>query len=401
MSGSDQKSPVFLFLQGPLSSFYSQIADHLIQNGAIVHKINFCGNDIMDWRHKGALTYRGTLEDWPSYLTETATQLGVTHLLMHGDRRPYHKPAVEWAAENGITVYVTELGYLRPDWITIEPWGTSTLSHFPKDPTVISKIAKDLPSFDRSRKYPDSIWAIIHQEIRWTVFNLIFKWKFPHFQTHRSQSPWIVYSGWLLSKLRAVFFKRITVRMLPSDVPFYVMALQLEGDFQLRDHSPFNSMAEGVEHVVASFAKYAPNNAQLVLKTHPHEFNGRQLRRKVEKILTDYNVSPRVSMIENVPIGELCAKAAGFVTVNSSAGFEALDVGCPTCTITPTIYDIDGITHQGHINEFWQGASPPSLKLLENLRRALTDTIQVRGTLYDKMGKRAGAHAVATVLEKI
>jgi capsule polysaccharide modification protein KpsS len=45
------KQRAFLFLQGPLSSFYSKIADVLIDQGEAVYRVNFCGNDARDWRH--------------------------------------------------------------------------------------------------------------------------------------------------------------------------------------------------------------------------------------------------------------------------------------------------------------------------------------------------------------
>jgi len=390
--------PVILFLQGPLSSFYSEIASYLIDENIEVHKINLCGNDVADWHHESTFNYTGTLDNWIEYLDDTAKKLGITHILMHADRRPYHKIAVEWAKQNSVEVYVTELGYLRPDWITIEPWGTSSFSQFTREPKVIHEMAKEQPDFNLAQKYQDSVIPIIAQEARWTFFNLLYKWKFPNFQTHRSESPWHVYPGWIISKLRGFVTKTIKPINTFYKSPYFVMALQLEGDFQLRDHSPFDSMAEGIEHVVQSFAVHAPKEATLVLKLHPHESNRYNLIKKISQIANLHNLTNRISTIENIPITKLCEKASGFITINSSAGFEALAARCPSYTICKTIYSIEGLTFQGTIDDFWKQKTQPDMTLLNDLRKALYYSIQVRGTLYNKNGRNDAALAIARKL---
>ncbi|MEO1065910.1 MAG: capsular biosynthesis protein, partial [Pseudomonadota bacterium] len=146
---------VFLFLQGPLSNFYSEIAKHLIDAGETVLKIHICGNDKMDWHHKGAFDYRGTLTNFERFLEENLTPFAVTHIILHGDRRPYHRAAIRWARRYEIEIIATELGYLRPDWMTIEYGGTSTGSHFPNDAETIQEIASKVSDFDSKTIYSD------------------------------------------------------------------------------------------------------------------------------------------------------------------------------------------------------------------------------------------------------
>lgn len=354
--------------------------------GVEVHKINICGNDIMDWHHKGAINFDGKLEDWPDFLSQTARKLGVTHILLHGDRRPYHKPAIQWAKGHSAKVFVTELGYLRPDWITIEPWGTSMMSLFPRTRHEIENICGSNTELDLTPIYPDNLWSIIYQEFRWTFFNLLYKRRFPHFTTHRSQSPWLVYSGWLISKLQAKISKQYDVAQLPKDKPYFIMGLQLEGDFQLRENSPFNSVSECIEYVIKSFANNAESNSYLIFKPHPHEFRQRKLKKDIEELANKFKIKDRIRIVKNVPISTLCKDAAGFITVNSSAGFEALSVNCPTCTVAQTIYSIKGLTFQGTTDEFWRSVSRPDQSLLKLLQVALSNSIQVRGTLYNRKG---------------
>jgi capsular polysaccharide export protein len=42
-------------------------------------------------------------------------------------------------------VICTELGYLRPDWLTVEYDGMSTYSRFPRDPSAIRELARQFP----------------------------------------------------------------------------------------------------------------------------------------------------------------------------------------------------------------------------------------------------------------
>ena len=61
----------------------------------------------------------------------------------------------------------------------------------------------------------------------------------------------------------------------------------------------------------------------------------------------------------------------------------------------PTLYDVEGLTHQGELDLFWQEAEMPTPDLLHTLIAGLTKTIQVRGTLYKRAGRKAAATAVA------
>jgi len=392
----------FLFLQGPLSSFYSEIAGCLMRAGRRVVRVNVCGNDVMDWRHHGALDYRGTCDGWPAFLEERVAPLGIACVVLHGDRRPYHRAAIAWAKRRGIEVVVTELGYLRPDWMTIERGGCSAGSHFPVDPRIIRAIAARVPPVEEAVVYPHSTLRLIVQELRFTLFNALYRWRFPHYRSHRPRGPLTVYSGWLAGQLRASRLRRAggagLRALLASGQRFHVFALQLADDYQIRDHSPFADVAAAVEHVVGSFAAHAPSDTVLVLKPHPQEYARRRLMRAIAAAGDRHAVGHRLRVVEGVPVGVLCEMAAGFVTVNSSAGFEALAAGCPTFAIMPTLYDCEGLTFQGPLDRFWSAGSAPDAALNTSLRRALAGTVQVRGTLYHREGVKAAACAAAARL---
>lgn len=393
----------FLFLQGPLSDFYDRIAAHLIRAGHRVYKVHLCGNDVMDWSQPGAVSFRGSLDTFEPFLEDRFGHRAITHMLYHGDRRPYHRKAVHWADKHQINCVTTELGYLRPDWMTIEYRASSTGSYFPTDPDQIRQVASDCPDVTFEPRYKDSTFSLIAQEARFTVFNLLFWPFFPRYMSHRSQSPFVVYSGWLMAKTKAIARHLLGATLQDPtladlqqrDIPYFILGLQLDGDFQLRDHSPFASLTEVLEIVLLSFAHHAPDKAHLIIKPHPHESRHRALARAIGKIAARLGVEERMTISRAPTIRTLCAEASGFVTVNSSAGFEALDVACPTLSIMPTLYDVDGLTHQGSLETFWTEAQRPNTHLFQSLKRAMVGHIQVRGTLYNREGREDAARLIA------
>lgn len=383
-----------LFLQGPLSSYYAEIARRVKKTGTAVTKVHFCGNDIVDWRHKNALHFRDSFQAWPKYLTNLIQKHNITDIVMHGDQRPYHKIAVQIAHRQNIRIWVTEMGYLRPDWMTIEPDGISTLSKFTNKPDRLLELDQkdnnDIPII-----YEDSTISLMAQEARFTIFNFLFSPYFRHYKSHRVQPQLKLYTGWLSSKISKLLSPLQGKPDYASREPYFVMALQLDGDLQLTQHSPFQSMYQAIKYVMASFSKFAPKDTYLVLKTHPQAFNTRYLIAKTKILAANLNISDRVYYEKGSTVSKLCTNATGFVTVNSSAGFEALETGCPTCCIMPTIYDVDGLTHAGKLDYFWSKPKKPNNDLLKRLRKTLINTIQVRGTLYNRNGRKAAAIEVA------
>jgi capsular polysaccharide export protein len=73
--------------------------------------------------------------------------------------------------------------------------------------------------------------------------------------------------------------------------------------------------------------------------------------------------------------------ARGLVCVNSTSATLALARGIPVCTIGEAIYDMDGLTHQGHLDSFWADPTPPEPGVYPAFRRVLVDRCLVRGGL--------------------
>ena len=87
-------------------------------------------------------------------------------------------------------------------------------------------------------------------------------------------------------------------------------------------------------------------------------------------------------------------RAAGMVTVNSGAGLEAALAGTPVKPLGRAVWDMEGVTHQGDLEGFWQAPRPPDPDLAEDLRTALDWAAHVPGG-FDGPAAALGAEALA------
>src|SRR5918997_5947822 len=138
----------FLFLQGPISPFFAEVAAGLRALGHAAHRINLCLGDRLFWRGPGAVDYRGRAGDWPAFVGAFLDRHGISDLVLLGEQRPLHRAAIAEARARGVSVAVTDLGYLRPDWVALERDGMGAESRFPREPAAIRALAARCPEHD-------------------------------------------------------------------------------------------------------------------------------------------------------------------------------------------------------------------------------------------------------------
>ena len=193
-----QKRRRFLFLQGPLSPLYARMADLLEHRGHQTMRINFCVGDALDWRRRGAVNYRGRVAEWPAFIDRFLERHSVTDLILHGDRRVYHRIAGDIARRRDVQVIATELGYLRPDWMTIERDATAGGSHFPRDRGEIRRLADASPEIDFTPAFSGHFRKVAIPDVVYNMANTIFWFLYPHYQRHTIYFPPLDYAAWLV-----------------------------------------------------------------------------------------------------------------------------------------------------------------------------------------------------------
>lgn len=390
-----------LILQGPASPFLKGLAAVAEKRGLAVHKINFCLGDAVFWWPRKAEWFKGTDAQWPQYLERLCRDRQITDILMLGDGRPKHAAAIAVAHSLGIRVHVFEHGYLRPDWLTIEPDGMSGRSRFPRQAGQVRTIAAGKPPADLRAHFHSSFLTYALLDLAYHVPNVLLGWiVHPNYRTHGPVHPVVEYAGWIgkafsagRRRREAQAIERRYLPGLPQQSPrFFLSPLQLAGDYQIRIHAPLGDLDRLVEGVIRSFARHAAPDRRLLFKTHPIDNGLSDWRRKIADMAHAQGVGERVDLIDGGDLDRLIARAEGVVTVNSTVGLTALLAAKPVISLGASVYDIPGVTHQGSLASFWTKPEAPEAEMPEALARALIATIQVRGGFIGRAAIESGAH---------
>lgn len=384
----------FLFLQGVCSPFFPRLGDALVRLGHAVHKINYCAGDSLYWRKKNATAFRGQMDRLPAFYANQFSKHAITDIVLFGDCRPVHMPAVQLAKAQNVRVHVFEEGYFRPYWITLEQTGVNGHSLFPRDPDWYITQAKNIPDYGNGTPFAAPFWKRAAHDVAhnfWAGLNPIL---YRGVRSHVPYSPLTEYLGYARRAIR-INAQAKRVRDIESKVlreaeahPFFLLPLQLATDAQIVHHSPFNDMAEALKYTIDSFALHANKTDRLAVKIHPLD-PGLVNYRKLLKIWARHaEVADRVFYLESGHLPTLLTKTKGVVTVNSTVGGSALIHNCPTIALGKAIYDLPGLTFQNGLDEFWKNPSKPNSALYRSFRNVVIQHSQINGGFYSGEGIR-------------
>ncbi|MEP1444056.1 MAG: capsular biosynthesis protein [Hyphomicrobiales bacterium] len=388
-----------------MSPFFARLAKRLRAEGHDAYRINLGCGDWLFWRAGGAYNYRGRKKNWPNYVEEFLKNKNVTDVILLGDCRPYHRVAIEKAKALGVEVTIVELGYLRPNWLTIERSGMSSLSHFPNDPDKILAIAREveephLPKADTRPYFARmAFWDVMYKLSTFFLF-----WFYPFYKLHSLYNPLYEYSFWimrLLGKNKRNKQAEQTVADLvanKNERPYFVYALQLNTDYQIRSHSPFEHQDGALDLVFQSFKRNADKDAHIVVKQHPLDAGMINWSHVVRRLAKENGIEDRVIFIDGGNLDVLLKNSLGLVIVNSTVGTSALAFGIPYITLGAAIFDIEGLSFQGFIDDFWVNRKPPDAELSAAFLKTIKATIQVPGGFYSDIAIAQGVEAATDKL---
>jgi capsular polysaccharide export protein len=391
----------FLFLQGPITPFFAEVAAGLVARGHATHRINLNLGDRLFWRGgpKPVVDYRGRPEDWPRFIEDYLDRHGVTDIVLLGEQRAYHRAAIAAAHARGITVTVTDFGYFRPDWITLERDGMGGDSRFPHDPDAIRQLAAGRPRADLEERLKDDFARQARWDVAYHVLSML-PWPFRHYDSHLLHHPFLTYAGIGRRLLRrgAERAEGEAALQRAAGRPYWVFAMQMENDFSLRAYSNYIDMDTPVGETVRSFAKHAPADGHLIVKVHPLDPCLKRWGRRIPAIAEAAGVGQRVHVAHHGRLDAMLAGARGLVTVNSTVGLRAVVVGCAAKALGQAVWDVPGLAHQGPLDAFWTEGAAPDPALREDFLAALQATTQLRGVFYAPAGR---AVAVAETVERL
>ncbi len=379
----------FLFLQGVISPFFGRLADRLRAKGHGVGRVNFCAGDLLDWGGgRPAWCYRGGAADLRPYFEELLQEQGFTDLVLFGDQRPVHRPAIELARERGVRVYVFEEGYVRPNWLTLERDGVNAYSGLPRDPDWYRTVARRLPDYGEGTPVRSRLSVRAARDLIHHLANIANPLLFPDYRTHRPHHAAIEYAGWIRRFARLPLHRRrddvLIRRLIGEGRRFFLVPLQLNSDVQIRTHSSFTGMPAVIETVMESFATAAPADTALVIKNHPLDTGLIAYESLIERLAAEFALQGRVHYLETGHLPTLLDHSSGVVTVNSTTGLSAMIHGRPTLALGKAIYDLPGLTDQNGLDNFWRDGEPPDATLVHAFRNTVIHTTQVNGGFYEE-----------------
>ncbi len=398
-----------LFLQGLASPFYRTLADKLMDASVPCHRVNYCGGDV--WfgkggRHKIPTTlYCGTHTELPEFYEELIIKNKVTDIILFGDCRPIHKPIFPLAEQLHINVHVFEEGYTRPNHITFEQNGTNDNSSLPRcreDVEVRCAHLKTIGAFKTRTerpKLPNPMAARVRMDLMFHFSNILWSIKFRKYQTHRPEKVSDEAKGWINRLLRKFANKKTNIATLEKyqnqSVKFFMVPLQLNSDFQIREHSDYDNVPDFIDEVIASFSKHAPTTAKLVFKSHPLDNGMIDYRNLIALAELRHNAVGRIDYVEGGDLDKMLKRAEGVVLINSTVGYAALKHNTPMKVMGRAIYDMQGLTFQNSLDEFWCNAKAPDTLFINNFLRLVRAESQIYGDFFTPTGIELAASTAA------
>lgn len=387
MRSSDK---VFLLLQGPPSRFSTALSQGLQSRGAKCVKINFCLGEWLFWQGSDAINYRGTLTDWPDFLIDIIKQHNVTDVIYYADRLPYHRLAIDIAADLGINAITYENGYLRPYWITLEHGGMSRLSHFPTDPDYILEEGQKHPAPIIQQDLGHPFWLEAWNEVVYNLANFFDIAFFHRYQADKVYNPLYEYLNYIPRLLKSKKNTKLALSVTKKlkNKRFFLFPLQMQNDYQLRENSPFQHQAEAITLAIKALHESAEENTHLLFKIHPMDNGIEHWADIISDQAALYSLTDRVWYIDGGNLNHILKACTGTITINSTVGVTGIQKLKPVITLGDAMYDIPGLTSQQPLSRFFQQPQPPNPELVDSFIKLMAATIQVHGSFISKKGRQ-------------
>lgn len=376
------EGPVLL-LMGPIGTYFARVAKHLETRGVEVYKVCFPLREY-GFPKRMRVSFSGKTDtEFEPFLRDLVKEKGIRHIMMYGDFLIPHRIAINIAsqASANIETWVFELGYLRPNYVTLEQNRVNFRSNLNRpscfyeslpDPEVLPQARLEIGP--RWRKVFKATTFISHALTNYTICE----------GEHKLQPrPSYVYY-----QVRGFFRKyiyscteRAIRKKLYSDKPFFLVVLQVATDSQLQLGSPYADIAQFIVHVIDSFLRNAPVGTELIFKHHPRDRGYTNFTRLIKERGEALGGVDRISYFHDAPLGKVFQSGGcrGCVLINSSVGFQSLFHGVPLKCLGQAPYNIDGLADQQSLDNFWRSPKACNRELFRKFYTYTLETTQING----------------------
>lgn len=371
-----------LLLQGKMGTFFCRLATFLMSQNKQVKKINLNAGDELFYRHKdNAIAYRGNLSDFYDFLLDFIGVNQIDAVVCFNDCRPHHAVAKQVCLALGISFFVFEEGYLRPNYITLQEHGINAYSQL--DVSSINQLSgdRDCPVNTNNR-----FWLMCLASIIYYIVVLIRQGAYPHYRHYRQLTIWQEAMAWITAIVRKLLDyipdKLLQKKLTTSNQPFFLVTLQVYNDSQISHHSDYDDVVDFIKQVMTSFAQHAKPNHWLVFKHHPLDRGHRHYRKLIDDLAHTLGLDGRVLYGCDMHLPSVIKHCQGLVTINSTTALQAIYHKKPTKIIGRALYNLSGLSCQLPLSWFWQNPTAPDYDFYLKFRQYLIEQTQLNGSFY-------------------
>lgn len=382
------KSKKVLLLQGPMGDFFQRFANWLTSNDIECYKINFNAGDRYFYKTtKNVFDYKGKLDLFSEWLQSFVNQNDIDAMVCFGDCRDYHQQAKFVARKLEINFFAFEEGYIRPNYITFEQDGVNFfsrfLTYFEQQNKKKTNIKENTTIYDVQHDHAKLFKSIFLYYLMWVTFSF----QYPYYQHHRGIRPIKELYFYCLSGLRRLKNKYVEPKIFDSFIKsysnnYFVFALQVHNDFQIREHSDLKEVEKYIDLVLKNFSQNADSTKHLVLKHHPMDRGYRNYKKLILRRSQEYKIEGRVHYFCDIHLPTLLKYSLGLVTVNSTTGIQALFHKIPVKVLGRAIYNLPKLTNQYSLSQFWDNPDVVDYKYFQYFRKNLIEYSQLNGSYY-------------------
>ena len=373
-----------LFLVGPIGTFFARLSNFLEKNNVKTYKVSFPLYEY-GFSKKSKITYRDDISKFKDFLEEIIIKKKIKHIFMYGNVLIPHKQALTLCGElekKGylIKTHIFELGYLRPNFVTLEDKGVNYASSF----LLNSNFYENQPAYEsfpvpvKQKLRIKKIWKLI------TFVNHCFKnYKMVEFEHKLQPKPiylWFQLKGFFLKFFYKISEINLKIKSFLNG-PFFLAVLQVETDSQISQGSKFKNNNEFIYKVIKSFSDAKIKNAKLVFKHHPRDRGYNNYFKFINNVSREFNLQDKIFYIHDFPLSKIFRNnfCKGTILINSTVGYQSLFHSVPIKALGLSPYNFDGLADQKNLVLFFRNPQKVNQLLFNKFYKYILENSQING----------------------
>ena len=373
-----------LLLVGPIGTFFARLSQYFANNNVKNYKILFPLHEYGFPRSR-VIRFPHEIRFFKLFLRDILIKKNIKHIFMYGNVLIPHKQTLELVDElkkegTNIETHIFELGYLRPNFVTLEKRGINYTSDLILEKNFYNN---QIPYkyFPLPKKYIlriRKIWkAITFISHCLTYYQIV---EFDHKLQPRPSFLYFQLKGFFLK----YFFKFNEYKLKKkcfSTKPFFLVIFQVSTDSQLTHGSKIKNNNQFIYKVIKDFASAKLTGVNLVFKHHPRDRGYIDYSREIKKISKQFNLRNNIFYIHDYSLSKIFTnpKCKGTVLINSTVGYQSLYHSIPVKALGISPFNIDGLTHQNNLVSFFVNPSEVDKLLFNKFYKYVLENSQING----------------------